>query len=87
MKQFYNFLVNEKVSPLVTQLTWTHYLILLSLKNNDAIDYYIGQILKRNLSKRQLEEIIKNKEYEILSEAGKHYGEGIIKSYSQKLTL
>ena len=66
MKQFYNMFSGEKVSPLVTQLTWTHYIILLSIKDKNAIYYYISQVSKRNLSKRQLEEIIKNKEYERL---------------------
>ena len=51
---------------MVTKLTWTHYLILLPIKDNDAIYYYIKQVSKRNLSKRQLEEIIKSKEYERL---------------------
>ena len=37
-----------------------------------AIDYYINQIKKRNLSKRQLQEIIKNHEYERLPEETKH---------------
>lgn len=67
MKQLYNMFNDEKVSPLVTQLTWTHYLVLLSIKDKNAIYYYVEQISKRNLSKRQLEEIIKNKEYERLS--------------------
>ena len=66
MKQLYNLFNEEKVSPLVTQLTWTHYLVLLSIKDKNAIYYYIEQISKRNLSKRQLEEIIKSKEYERL---------------------
>jgi len=72
MKQFYNMFNDEKVSPLVTQLTWSHYLVLLSLKDYDAINYYIKQVSKRNLSKRQLEEIIKNKEYERLPEETKN---------------
>ena len=57
---------DEKVSPLVTQLTWTHYLVLISLKDYNAISYYIKQVTNRNLSKRQLEEIIKSNEYERL---------------------
>ena len=52
MKQFYNIFSNGKVSPVVTQLTWTHYLILLTLKDNNEINYYVDQIGKRNLSKR-----------------------------------
>ena len=66
MKQFYNMFSDEKVSPLVTQLTWSHYLILLPIKNRNAIYYYIEQVSKRNLSKRQLEDVIKSKEYERL---------------------
>ena len=52
MKQFYNLFNDEKVSPLVTQLTWSDYLILLSIKDRNTIYYYIEQISKRNLSKR-----------------------------------
>ena len=66
MRQFYRTFSNEKVSPLVTQLTWTHYLVLLSVKDSNAVNYYIDQIFKRNLSKRQLQEVIKSKEYERL---------------------
>ncbi len=66
MKQFYNMFKDEKVSPLVTQLTRSHYLVLLPIKNMNIIKYYIDQTKKRNLSKRGLEEIIKNKEYDRL---------------------
>ena len=72
MRQFYRTFSNEKVSPLVTQLTWTHYLVLLSVKDSNAVNYYIDQILKRNLSKRQLEEVIKSKEYERLPDETKN---------------
>ena len=66
MKQFYNVFSNEKVAPLVQQLSWSHCLILLPIKNVDEINYYIGQVSSRSLSKRQLEEIVKNGEYERL---------------------
>ena len=66
MKQFYNAFSNEKVSPVVSQLSWSHYLVLLSLKDINKINYYINQTLIRNLSKRQLQEIVKLKEYERL---------------------
>lgn len=72
MKQFYNLFNDEKVSPLVTQLTWSHYLILLSIKDKNTIYYYIEQVSKRNLSKRQLENIIKSKEYERLPKETKN---------------
>ena len=48
------------------QLSWSHCLILLPIKNINEINYYINQVSKRNLSKRQLEEIVKNNEYERL---------------------
>ena len=67
MRQFYNVFSNEKVSPLVTQLTWTHCLVLMPLKNIEEIYYYALQVKNRFLSKRQLEEIVKNKEYNRLS--------------------
>ena len=66
MKQFYNVFSNKKVAPLAQQLSWSHCLILLPIKNIDEINYYINQVPKRNLSKRQLEEIVKNNEYERL---------------------
>ena len=63
MKQLYNVFSDEKVSPLVTQLTWTHCLVLISIKDINEIFYYASQVKIRNLSKRQLEEIVRNNEY------------------------
>ena len=39
MLRFYKF--NEKVSTVGTQLTWSHYIELLSFNNYDKIQYYI----------------------------------------------
>ena len=64
MKQFYNKFSNEKVSPLGTQLTWSHCRALLSIKDYDKINYYINLTINNNLSKRDLEEKIKHNEYE-----------------------
>lgn len=66
IRKFYLIFSNEKVAPLVPQLSWSHCLKLLPIKDIDKINYYIEQIIKRNLSKRELEHIIKNKEYERL---------------------
>lgn len=55
-----------KVHPLGAQLTMSHYRLHFPLNDDNEIDYYIEQVSKRNLSKRQLEEIIKNKEYKRL---------------------
>jgi len=72
MRQFYLFSENEIWKPLVSKLNWTHCLILMSLKEDIQIKYYINQILTKHLSKRQLEEKIKSKEYERLSEETKN---------------
>lgn len=66
MRQFYRMFSNEKVSSLRTQLTWSHYRQLLSMKDVNEIQYYINQCIKLNLSTRELEEKIKNREYERL---------------------
>ena len=71
MKKLFYIFSNEKVAPLVPQLSWSQCLLLIPLKDENKINYYINQVLKRNLSKRQLQEIIKNKEYERLDEETK----------------
>ena len=71
MKQFYKVFSNEKVSTMLTQLTWSHYLLLLPLNNYDEIIYYINISKQHNLTQRQLDEKIKSKEYERLSESAK----------------
>ena len=66
MRQLYQFFEKLKWSPLETKLSISHIRQLFSLNDNNKINYYAEQAQKRNLSKRQLEEIIKNKEYERL---------------------
>ena len=53
----------SKVHPLGAQLTMSHYRLLFPLTDDNEIDYYISQIIRRNLSKRELEEVIKSNEY------------------------
>lgn len=65
-RQFYNFSINLKWSPLATKLSWSHYTELLSLKDTDEILYYIHLTIENNLSKRELRNRIKFKEYERL---------------------
>lgn len=60
-----------KVHPLGAQLTMSHYRLLFPLSDDNEINYYVNQIIKRNLSKRQLEEIIKSNEYQRLPEKTK----------------
>ena len=66
MKQFYNVFSNEKVSTMLTQLSWSHYLLLISLNDYNEIIYYIRVAKDNNLSQRQLQERIKNNEYKKL---------------------
>ena len=60
MKQFYNVFSNEKVSTLLSQLTWSHYTELSSIKDNNKLSYYINVTKNNSLSKRELREEIKN---------------------------
>ena len=67
MRKFYEVFNNEKLTPLVSKLSWSHYIQLLSLKNEYEIIYYINATIKNNLNKRELQEIINNHEYDRLS--------------------
>ena len=62
---------NQKVSQLATQLTWSHYIELLPLKDENQILYYIQECLHFNLTRNELREKIKNHEYERASLAVK----------------
>ena len=66
MKKFYNVFSNEKVTTMLTQLTWSHYLLLLPINDFDEIIYYINISKSNNLTQRQLQYRIKIKEYERL---------------------
>ena len=48
MRQLYILLSTEKVAPLVRQLSWSHCLMLLPIKNIDKINYYVIQTHKQN---------------------------------------
>ena len=68
IRKFYEFAKSHSLSD---QLTYTHYKLLLSMKNDKMVNYYINRCIKDNLSVRQLEKIIKLKEYERLPEETK----------------
>lgn len=71
MRKFYEIFSNEKLNPLGSKLSWTHYRELLPLKNIEEIQYYIYICEKNNLTKRELQLRIKNHEYDRLSEKTK----------------
>ena len=71
MRKFYEVFSNIKWNPTGSKLTWTNLRIMLSLKSLDEVIYYINIAEKNNLSKRQLETIIKSKEYNRIPESTK----------------
>ena len=67
IRQYYRMFKDKKWSPVATKLSWSHYSKLLSIKDENELIYYINIAYERNLSKRELREKIKNREYERLS--------------------
>jgi len=63
MRQLYLFFEEQKWSPMGTKLSTSHIRELFCLNDRIEINYYVEQVSKRNLSKRELATIIKNKEY------------------------
>ncbi len=53
-------------SSLRTQLSWTHYKLLLSIDNEDKREYYIAETVKNNWSVRQMERQINSQLFERL---------------------
>jgi len=64
MKKFYTLIT--KLATVSQQLTYGHYIELLSIKDLNKIKYYIYIIEKQNLSIRELRNKIKSNEYERL---------------------
>ena len=62
MRQFY--LCFEKGASLRHQLSWTHYKYIITVRNSLARDYYINEVITRQLSVRELERLIKTNTYE-----------------------
>lgn len=66
MKQFYEtYANNEKVSPLVTQLSWTNHLLIMSgSKSDEEREFYMRLAVQERYSKRQLERQMDSGYYE-----------------------
>ena len=62
MRQLYIMFSSDFWKPVVSKLSWTSFLIIMPLKNQNKMYYYANQCLIYNLSKRQLQEKIKSKE-------------------------
>ena len=66
MRQFYEaYRDDEKLSPLVRQLSWTHNLIILSQsKHPEEREFYLRQSIQENWGKRELERQFKTALFE-----------------------
>ena len=66
MKQFFELYDgNEKVSPLVTQLSWTNHLLIMSgCKSDEEREFYMRLAIKERYSKRELERQMDSGYYE-----------------------
>lgn len=64
MRQFY--LIFQKSYALHSELTWTHYRLLMRVENENARNFYIEECIKSNWSTRQLERQITTLFYERL---------------------
>ena len=65
-RQFYITFKDRIWSPVETNLSWSHYKVLLPIKDENERNYYIKESINNKLSKRDLEKRIKSKEYERL---------------------
>ena len=64
LKYMRKFYIWQKRQPIAAQLSWSHYIELLSIKDDCEIKYYIDVCKRNNLSRNELRNRIKNKEYE-----------------------
>ena len=67
IRQFYETFSSEKWSTTWTKLSWSHYREVLCLKDINVIKYYLNQCENKNLTIKQLQIMIKNREYDRLS--------------------
>lgn len=72
IRQFYEIFCDQKWSTMWTKLSWSHYREVLSLKDINAMIYYLNETENKNLTQRQLHEMIKQNTYGRLSENAKN---------------
>ncbi len=70
MRNYYILFSKSQAMP--DQLTWSHIIELLKIKNHFELKYYINISIIQKLTYRQLGNKIKNKEYERLSDEAKN---------------
>ena len=72
MRQLYVMFSDDFWKPVVSKLSWTCFLLIMPLKDKNKMYYYSNQCINYNLSKRQLQEKIKLKEYDRLDDKTKY---------------
>ena len=79
MKQFYEtYKDNEKLTPLVTEISWTNNLLIMSAsKTNEEREFYILMTIKEKYSKRELQRQIQSGLYERTMLANKNFSQNI----------
>ena len=80
---YLQFPISETLSP---KLSWSHYILILPIKNANERNYYINQVILNNLSVRDLRKEIKNKAFDRLSYADKENIE-LINDVNTPLTI
>ena len=68
MRQFYEMIVKTKWNTMCSKLSWSHYREVLSINNTNEIVFYLLECDTKNLTQRQLHEIIKQNLYIRLNE-------------------
>ena len=84
MRLFY--LTFPILESLIPKLSWTHYMLILPIKNENERNYYINRVILDNLSVRDLRREIKNKSFDRLSYADKENIE-IISDMNSSLSI
>ena len=77
MKQFYEtYKDKEKLSPLVAEIPWTNYLLIMTAcKTDEAKEFYLRACLENHYSKRELELQIDSMLYERTAISDAKYGQ------------
>ena len=81
------FLLFPKASTLWTKLNWSHYKLILPIKNENERNYYINLVILNNLSVRELRREIKNKAFDRLSYVDKEHIEIISDTNNTSLSI
>ena len=81
---YLNFQIPDTLSP---KLSWSHYILVLPMKNENERNYYINLVILNNLSVRELKKEIKNNAFDRLSYADKEHIEIISNTNNTQLSI